>query len=888
MTRILIVEDEGIIARDIQQQLSDLGYEPVDIAVDGEEAVACARRHRPQLVLMDIHLAGTMDGIEAATTIRRELLIPCVFLTAYATSDVVERAKQADPSGYIIKPFDTQILRTTIEIALNKERLDRELRASEARFKAVVMSAHDAVVTADVTGTIVDWSPAASRLFGYTAEEMVGQPMSVLLPVDRRPADPADINRRAFSRPTSDPIDTVCEFAVLTRDGQHVDAEVSVAKWTQGDATFVTSFIRNISERKAAEAALLRSRSLLAEAERIGQIGSWECDLATGRSTWSDESYVIMGVDHGTPVDYQMFLQCADADDRSNIDAMFTRSIERATPVEVDFRVTQRSGKTRHVRGRCQVFYDDTGTPIRAAGTLQDVTSQWESDELLRLQSAALNSSANGVIITARDGTIQWVNPAFTDVTGYALDESIGRKPGELLKSGTHDDAFYRDMWETISRGEIWKGELTNRRKDGSLHLEEQTITPVRRADGAITHFVGVKRDLTEQKRLEQQFLHAQKMEVIGRLAGGVAHDFNNLLTIINGTCELALMELPVGHPMRAEFEEIQGAGDRAARLTRQLLAFSRKQMLTPSVVDVGQHALHSAKMLRRLIGEDIALSIKASPATPQTVFVDPSQLEQVMLNLAVNARDAMPDGGTLTIETGVAEIDRQMADLHEGITPGPYVTLSVTDTGVGMTADVLDRIFEPFFTTKGAGKGTGLGLATVYGVVHQSGGTIDVTSTPGHGACFRVYMPQVIDPAATAEAQPTERVAGHETILLVEDESSLRDMTARMLEASGYRVVTARTAEDALELLQDYPDVALVITDVVMPGMSGADLAVRLSDLKPGMRVLFVSGYTDDKLTRVLSMRGAHFLPKPYTVTLLTRKVRQMLDEPDASTSSS
>ncbi|MFN7916387.1 MAG: PAS domain S-box protein [Vicinamibacterales bacterium] len=873
MTRILIVEDEGIIARDIQRQLLDLGYDPVDVAVDGEEAVDSARQHRPQLVLMDIHLAGTMDGIEAATIIRRELEIPCVFLTAYATTEVVERAKQADPSGYIIKPFDAQILRTTIEIALNKDRLNRELRASEARFKAVVMSAHDAVVTADVTGTIVDWSPAAARMLGYDAAEIVGQPMSLLLP--------ADINRRAFARPDSEPFDTICELTLQTREGQHLDAEVSVARWSQGEETFVTSFIRDISERKAAAAEVLRSRALLAEAERIAQIGSWEHDLRTGLGSWSEESYAIMGVEPGTQVTYGLFLDCVEPDDRGTIDAMFAESIRRATPVEVEFRVPMPSGKSKHVRGRCQVFYGDNGTPTRAAGTLQDVTSQWQSDELLRLQSAALNSSPSGVIITDRDGTIQWVNPAFTTVTGYSLEEATGKKPGALLKSGTHDAAFYHDMWSTIVSGEIWTGELTNRRKDGSLHLEEQSITPVRRADGVITHFVGVKRDLTEQKRLEQQFLHAQKMEVIGRLAGGVAHDFNNLLTIINGTCELALMELPVGHPMRAEFEEIQGAGDRAARLTRQLLAFSRKQMLAPAVVDVAQHALHSAKMLRRLIGEDITLTIKAAPETPQTVFVDPSQLEQVMLNLAVNARDAMPDGGTLIIETGIVQFDRQRADQHEGLAPGPYVALSVTDTGCGMSPDVLERIFEPFFTTKGAGKGTGLGLATVYGVVHQSGGTIEVSSTPGQGSCFRVYMPQVASPAPGADAHAPERAQGHETVMLVEDESSLRDMTARMLEASGYRVVTARAAEDALELLQDYPDVAIVITDVVMPGMSGADLAEHISAQRPGLKVLFVSGYTDDKLTRVLSMRGAHFLPKPYTVALLTRKIRQLLDEP-------
>ena len=755
MTRILIVEDEGIIARDIQRQLMDLGYDPVDVAVDGEEAVETARQLRPELVLMDIHLAGEMDGIQAATAIRNELQIPCVFLTAYATNDVVERAKQADPSGYIIKPFDAQILRTTIEIALNKDRLDRELR---------------------------------------------------------------------------------------------------------------------------------RSETILAEAQRIAHIGSWEQDLATGRAYWSDESYAIMGtVPVGTPITFETFLAGVHPDDRHVIEVMAQQSIKERIAVEVEFRVPQAHGSTKFVRGRCKAFFNDQGVPVRTAGTLQDVTEQHRAEELLRLQGAALNSAANGVIITDRHARIEWVNPAFTAVSGYTLEEAVGRDTGDLLKSGTHDAAFYRQLWGTILQGHVWVGEMTNRRKDGTLHLEEQTITPVRNAAGAITHFVGVKRDLTEQKRLEQQFLQAQKMEVIGRLAGGVAHDFNNLLTIINGTCELALMELPIGHPMRAEFEEIQGAGDRAARLTKQLLAFSRKQVLAPAVVNVGTHITQSAKMLRRLIGEDIQLVLDAPEDAQLNVFADPSQLEQVMLNLAVNARDAMPNGGTLTISTAAETLTPEFAALHE-VAAGPFVRLSVTDTGIGMTPDVRERIFEPFFTTKASGKGTGLGLATVYGVVHQSGGTIEVVSEPGQGACFNVYFPQVIDAPDAVPVQPHLHAPGSEMILLVEDEASLRDMTARMLESAGYRVMTARNGEDALELLHDYPHIDLVITDVVMPGMSGPDLADRLATTRPGLKVLFVSGYPDDKLGAVMTMNGANFLSKPFTVTLLTRKVRQVLDSQAAT----
>ena len=294
--------------------------------------------------------------------------------------------------------------------------------------------------------------------------------------------------------------------------------------------------------------------------------------------------------------------------------------------------------------------------------------------------------------------------------------------------------------------------------------------------------------------------------------------------------------------------------------------------------MNLGTQVTQSAKMLRRLIGEDIRLDLRSAEDTTLTVLVDPSQLEQVMLNLAVNARDAMPGGGTLTIATGHAVLgDAEAAD--EGVKPGHFVSLSVSDTGTGMTPEVRERIFEPFFTTKGQGKGTGLGLATVYGVVHQSGGTIQVTSEVGKGSTFRVLMPRVTTGVEAGAATETQRSVGSETILLVEDESALRDMTARMLEAAGYRVVTAQSGTDAIDLLREYPETALVITDVVMPGMSGSELAQEVSARRPNLHVLFVSGYTDDKLGSVLTSHGANFLAKPFTVAALTRKVRQVID---------
>ena len=621
-TRILIVEDESIIARDLQRQLQEMGYEPVDITGSGEGAIAAAEAHRPHLVLMDVHLSGPLDGIDAAIAIRQRFSIPSIFLTAYATDEVINRAKAAEPVGYVIKPFDEQSLRTTIEVGLHKDRADRRLR----------------------------------------------------------------------------------------------------------------------------------------------------------------------------------------------------------------------------------------------------------------LQSAALNAAANAMVITDPDGTIEWVNPAFTAMTGYAPHEAVGRNPRDLVKSGQHDAAFYHEMWETLRAGLVWEGEIINRRKDGTHYVEEQTITPVLDADGRIAHYIGVKRDLTEHKRMQQQFLQAQKMEVVGRLAGGIAHDFNNLLTVINGTAELSLMDLPADATLRADLEQIREAGDRAVRLTRQLLAFSRRQVVAPEVVEVGAHVEAASRMLQRLIGEDIHLVIACEPAR-EHVLIDPGHLEQVLLNLVVNARDAMPGGGTLTVATRALVVDEAMATRHQGLSPGRYLELTVTDTGVGMTEDIRARIFEPFFTTKEPGKGTGLGLATVAGIVGQCGGVILVDSTPGKGTRFTVLLPGVDEGRPAGMLRRTARQErGSETILLVEDEPALRQLVTRMLEGAGYTVLAAGNAVEAQAHVDGHVGpIHLLLTDVILPGLDGPTLARQLVAAHPGLRVLFTSGYTDDKRLQA-GDSPHHFLAKPFTVAELTRKVRAAL----------
>jgi PAS domain S-box-containing protein len=495
----------------------------------------------------------------------------------------------------------------------------------------------------------------------------------------------------------------------------------------------------------------------------------------------------------------------------------------------------------------------------------------------------AIEQAAETIVITDADGTIQYVNPVFTRTTGYRRDEAVGQN-SRILRSGCQDKAFYCDMWRTISSGATWAGQMVNRRKDGALYTEESTISPVRDATGRIVNYVAVKRDITEQLHHAAQLQQAQKMESVGRLAGGVAHDFNNLLMGIMGYAELCRDSLEPSNPLRTYLDEIMNGARRSAAITRQLLAFARKQTITPKVLDLNDSVSSMLKLLQRLIGEDIDLTWMPC-AGSVTVHMDPSQVDQILANLCVNARDAISGVGKVTVETGHLTVDNaRLADKVEA-PPGEYVMLAVSDNGCGMDAATLDRVFEPFFTTKDVGQGTGLGLATVHGIVKQNNGFVDVTSEPGKGTTFRIYLPrcaeEVADPAAdgAAEAYP----GGTETVLLVEDEQSIRVTTQAILEKLGYAVLTAESPEKALRLVTEYSGrIHLLLTDVVMPGMSGHDLAQQLLGTRPGIRCLYMSGYTASSIAHhgILD-KDVAFLAKPFSRSDLARKVREVLDDP-------
>jgi len=519
-------------------------------------------------------------------------------------------------------------------------------------------------------------------------------------------------------------------------------------------------------------------------------------------------------------------------------------------------------------------------TPIYRVVVLHDITQRKQAEAERELLRAAIEHTDECVVITDTRGTILYVNPAFERITGYTRQEATGQNP-RILKSGQQDQVFYQDMWKTISSGRVWQGRIVNKRKDGTLYTEEVSISPVQDATAWIVNYVAVKRDITEHLRLSRQFQQAQKMEAVGQLAGGVAHDFNNMLSVILGYAELALEQVDPSSSLHHELQQIHDAGKRSANVTRQLLAFARKQNVAPEVLDLNETVEDMLKMLRRLVGEDIKLTW-TSETDLWSVKIDPSQVDQILANLCVNARDAITGVGQIIVETNNCSVDAEYCDAHSGFKPGEYVKISVSDNGCGMDKLTLGHIFEPFFTTKAVGEGTGLGLASVYGAVKQNGGFENVYSEPGQGTTFTIYLPRFVDSPGQVRGEKTIEPAarGHETVLLVEDELTILKMTTIMLQRQGYTVLAANTPGEALRLASDFAGIIhLLLTDVIMPEMNGRKLLNRLLSSHPEMKYLFMSGYTADIIaTHGVLDEGVNFIPKPFTLKDLSTKIRAAL----------
>jgi PAS domain S-box-containing protein len=550
---------------------------------------------------------------------------------------------------------------------------------------------------------------------------------------------------------------------------------------------------------------------------------------------------------------------------------------------QIEARRARTDGRIVDVSVSAAPLRDDGGDVSGAVIVLADVTERKAADEALRradeFRASVMESTTDAIFAVDLKRRFTLVNRRVCEITGYTQEELLGETPALFITPETNERGLVRfqRVIESAQPEPVHESHII--RKGGAPGTIRVSLTPLMDG-GKVAGIVGTAEDVTERKRLEEQFLQSQKLESIGRLAGGVAHDFNNLMTAIIGYAELSLVALDPGDPVAADVKDIRATADRAANLAHQLLAFSRRQMIEPRVVDMNELISGAHTMLRRLIGENIELVTQAAPDL-KPVKVDPTQFTQVVVNLVVNARDAMPAGGTLTLATANVELDGLLAAEMPGAA-GPYVRLTATDTGAGMTEDVLQHLFEPFFTTKDTGRGTGLGLATCYGVVKQAGGNIFGCNEPGGGSTFAVYLPASAQPVeAAAEGDAPALPGGQETILLAEDERAVHKLASRVLRELGYTVLSAVDGGEALRILEQHGGaIDLLITDVVMPGMNGKELAERVTRQRPSVRVLLTSGYADDELVRHdIASQSVAFLPKPFSPQMLARQVREVLD---------
>jgi two-component system cell cycle sensor histidine kinase/response regulator CckA len=559
----------------------------------------------------------------------------------------------------------------------------------------------------------------------------------------------------------------------------------------------------------------------------------------------------------------------------------FWRQLASGEVVRREFVNRTKSGELVHVESTANPIYTGRGR-VGFLAVQRDITARKATEAALRESERRYRTLAeaahDSIFIIDRDSRITYANAVSTERFGVRSQDAIGKKLDEVFPAAAAEE-MWRDLSVVFTTGDRHSFETMFNTPNGDLWLETWLVPMT--SGPSPDAVMGVARDVTARKTLERQLLQAQKMEAIGQLAGGIAHDFNNLLTAILGYSELVLDRVGQDADLASDVQQIRKAGERAGRLTRQLLAFGRKQLLEPQVVDLNDVLRELDKMLGRLIGEDVHIEFVAGPNLDR-VKVDPGQMEQVIVNLAVNARDAMPRGGTLRIATASVTLDRAGAERRPGMSPGRYVALTVQDSGCGMSPETVAHVFEPFFTTKPVGKGTGLGLAMVYGIVKQSGGHITIESEVGRGTTVTIYLPSVADaPTAREGTAATASSTGRETILLVEDETSVRQLMQRTLERAGYTVLPAPTVAEAIVIAKDQDRrIDLLLSDVVMPDLSGPDVAQRVVRLHPAVKVLYVSGYTNQiALDSGILSRRAAFLAKPFTPQALTTRVRECLD---------
>lgn len=875
----LIVFDDAECASRCLLELNGAGFEvAADYATAKYEFEVRLRGGSYDVILVGdtLRVWTALDLLAMSKEIRSD--IPVIVLGENASGESALACVQAGAADYITSSA-LQRLSTAVARAVSERKAAQQQSATNdlvSKLTLAIDQSPASIIFTDTSGIIGYVNRRFTEVTGYTAEEAIGSKPS-LVRSGRNPRSVyADMWRtiRAGKMWRG-------ELQNRRKNGELYWDSVSISPIRDANGV-VTHFLgcqEDVTDRKIAEGKIRESE------ERFRQLAeNMEQVFFVASGTMRQMLYISSGYEHiwgrscqSLYDDPQSFIAAIVEEDRERLFATVATMQRGITPPPLEYRIRRPDGSLRWILVHAAPIKDSTGGVYRLTGTAADVTDRHSAEEALKESETRFRllteTSFDGIAL-AVNGIIHEANQGLADMFGCTVEEAIGRSILDFVDPESHPLVKERMTQPTVGVYECFGKHASGRRMILEVAAKSHTF------NGQPARITAV-RDITERRTLENQFRQAQKMEAVGRLAGGVAHDFNNLLTVIMTYTQMLSEDLEEKDSRRADLDEIQKASAAAASLTGQLLAFSRQQVVEPKHVLLEDVLTGADKMLRRLIGEDIDL-VSTFGSDAASVFIDPHQLEQVIVNLAVNARDAMPAGGKLTLETSVVELDEHYTREHWPAVAGCYAMLSVSDTGVGMTDEVKARIFEPFFTTKEVGKGTGLGLATVYGIVKQSNGFIWVYSELGQGTTFKLYFPLVTAAAekigVDARQEPKR---GSETILLVEDSPVVRAAAARILQRAGYTVIESPTSKAAIDIAAKKQDrIDLLLTDVVMPEMSGRQVAEQFVQLRPDAKVLYMSGYTDDAVVRHgILQPGIAYLQKPFTGETLTAKVRAVFD---------
>ncbi len=778
---------------------------------------------------------------------------------------------------------DTANLITMLDVT---ERITAEkaMRRSEERLRLAWQTSPDGLSISTLQdGTYVDVNDGYTFITGYTSHEIVGKSavdVGFWAHNDDRPLFVDQLNRHGRVRNF--------ETTLRRKDGKTRAILISAGLMTLGGVQHLLAVTKDVEDLKRSEAALRESEQKYRLLADNGSDVIWIVDLdlrityispsVERLSGWSvDEYLALKPSDYLTPSSLNLAANFL----KSEVAIQQTADLDPNRVITIELEQYRKTGETFWSEVSARFLYNEAGNVSGVIGSTRDITDRRRSQEQLQRLFAAVQQAGETIMITEPDGVILYVNPAFENTTGWPIAEVIGRR-AEILKIGKHNKTFYEEMWSTMRRGEVWRGRFTNQKRDGTLYEETATISPIKDESDRITNYVIVARDVTSEVMLQRQLLHAQKMEAVGAMAGGIAHDLNNMLQVVLACSDLLLIKKRSRDPDSKKVEMIRKAALDGADLVARILTFSRKGEFKTRPVDLNSEIREAQKLLHRTMPRMIETKFVLADDL-KIIHADPAQVKQVLLNLAVNSQHAMPEGGKLIIETTNASLSDEYLRPFTGALPGHYVLLTVSDTGIGIRADLMDRIFEPFFTTKIEGEGTGLGLAVVHGIVSQHGGYIRCHSELGLGTTFHIYWP-----VSEHEFMPeTTRIReipafGSETILFVDDDDGVRETGRQILEMSGYRMLAARSGEEALEAYKNNSEkISLVILDLIMPGMGGSRCLEELLRINPAVKIIVASGYSSNGLVRDETARGARgFLSKPYDAKEILTAIRTVLDK--------